>query len=158
MKILVIYYSLEGTTKKCVEYLAKNDSVDLEQLVLQRPNNYHSFMKYIWGGFQVIFKKKPKINSLKHNLDNYEVIIFATPIWASTITPAIRTVLNQYDFTNKKISWLTTDLSGKHQANRDFFSLLNDVEFLPSLSLTKCKDDYQETFKKIDQWFNHDIG
>jgi len=51
-------------------------------------------------GYESI-RKKTEIEVSK-TVDDYDLIIVDSPIWANGITPAIRTFIHQNDFSNKQ--------------------------------------------------------
>lgn len=108
MKILIIYYSLEGNTRFIAEAIAKEIHADLLELKVKNEINTKGFMKYIWGGKQVIQKEQPELVPININLDNYDLIFIGTPVWAFNFTPAIRTFLNSFTLKDKKIALFCT--------------------------------------------------
>lgn len=95
MKIIVIYYTLEGNTKYAAETLAKILDTDLLELKPVKPIKSLGFSKYIWGGKQVVMNEKPKLKPYKYDPDQYELTILASPIWASHFAPVFTTFLNE---------------------------------------------------------------
>ena len=63
-------------------------------------------MKFLWGGKSALMAEKPELEDISIDLSAYDRIIFGFPVWASNITPPIRTfVLNNSE-----------QLAGKHFA------------------------------------------
>jgi flavodoxin len=93
MKSIIIYYSLEGNTRYTAETLAKILDSDLLELQPTRPIKSLGFSKYIWGGKQVVMNEKPKLKPYKFDPDKYDLVILASPIWASHFAPAFSTFL-----------------------------------------------------------------
>lgn len=60
-KVLILYYSFEGSTKKIAEYLANNLQVDIKRVEPVNELKSKGFSKFLWGGSQVIMKKTPEI-------------------------------------------------------------------------------------------------
>ncbi|KOA18696.1 flavodoxin [Clostridium homopropionicum DSM 5847] len=73
-KILVLYYSFEGSTKKIAEIIAKNIDAKLEEVKPVNELKSKGFSKFIWGGSQVIIGKKPKLLPIGVNLDDYDTM------------------------------------------------------------------------------------
>ena len=103
MKSLVIYYSMEGHTRLIAELIAKESGADIFELKTQKDKSKTGFSKYIWGGKSVLFNEKPKLVSLPPDLDTYEWIYIGTPIWASSYTPPVNTLLTECKITGKKL-------------------------------------------------------
>jgi flavodoxin len=81
MKILIIYFSLTGRTKKIAESLAesiKGHEVQLERIESSiKARAIISDYERISNGDLSDFKYDPKIE----NLTSYDVILFGTPVW-----------------------------------------------------------------------------
>ena len=101
-KPIIIFYSLEGFTKRIAEYIAKETNGDLLELQPEKTIS-KGFMKYFRGGKQVVMKETPILKPYRIDLKKYETIYLGTPVWAFTYTPAIRSFLKQTPLHNKKI-------------------------------------------------------
>jgi len=103
-KTLVIYYSLEGSTKKIAEWIGKETGVDVAAVHPRRELKAKGFGKYILGGFQVVTKQKPALQPFTLNLDEYDIVLLGAPIWAGTFAPPVNTLLSSY-LKNKKVGY-----------------------------------------------------
>jgi flavodoxin len=104
MKILVIYYSLEGDTKMIAEAIAQSVGADILALQPRREVSKGSFGKYFWGGRQVVFKTKPELLTLTKNPQDYDLLFIGTPVWAWNYTPVLRSFFDQVKLNHKKIA------------------------------------------------------
>ena len=104
MASLVVYYSLEGSTKLIAENVAKELEADLLELRPLKEINGKSFAKFFWGGRQVVLKKKPQLAPLEKDTEKYDLIVIGTPVWAFDYTPPIRTFLSQVSIKGKKLA------------------------------------------------------
>src|SRR3989338_8550287 len=102
MKALIVYYSRTGTTKKVAEELADRLKADKEEIIDKK--NRKGPIGYMIAGKDAMRKKLTKINELKKNPENYDLLVIGTPIWAFTMVPAIRTFLIKIKNYNKKIA------------------------------------------------------
>jgi len=93
MKILIIYYSRTGITKKIAEYLAQKLDADIEEIIDLKDRK--GPINYVIAGKDATQKKLTDIKESYNNLKNYDTIIIGTPVWAWTITPAIRTYIQK---------------------------------------------------------------
>jgi flavodoxin len=103
-KILVVYYSFEGNTRFIAEAIAKELGADIQELKPVRDLASRGFSKYVWGGRQVMMKKKPDLLPLKKKPDDYSTIFIGTPVWAYTFAPALRTFFAEHPLKGKKIA------------------------------------------------------
>jgi flavodoxin len=90
-KALVLCYSFEGYTLQMANYI--KDALQIEVIEIKPLNELKTkgFYKYIWGGRQVVFKKKPELSPIDVDFDLYDTIFIGSPIWAGTYAPPIRT-------------------------------------------------------------------
>lgn len=90
---IIIYYSLEGSTRLIAETIAQGLGADILELKPLKEINPKGFLKYFWGGQQVVFKEKPRLEFFSKNPLDYEIIIIGTPVWAFTplesLTPLV---------------------------------------------------------------------
>ena len=102
--MLVIYYSFEGNTRFIAEQIAKVVNGDLLELKPQYKNAPTNFLKYVWGGKQVLMKQKPPLLPFDYNPQDYDFIFIGTPVWAFTYAPALATFFSSVRLHNKKIA------------------------------------------------------
>lgn len=137
-KVLIVYYSLEGNTKKISERIAKELTAELLEVKPKKDISSNNFKKYLWGGKQVIFKQQPELMPINVSINNFDVIIIGTPVWAGSYAPAIRSFLNQYTFNNKKIALFCTHEGGKGKIFNNFKKILEtNNTILDTMDLNK---------------------
>ena len=95
-KILVVYFSQSGHTKKLAKEISRNLKCDIEEI--KTTSSYGGFLGYQRALLQSILKLKPKIKSIRHNLENYDLVIIGGPVWAGSISSPVRSFLSH----NKK--------------------------------------------------------
>lgn len=111
-KILVAYFSASGTTKKTAELLAKATGADLFEIQPEEP--------YTAADLDWTNKKsrstlemndpasRPGIVSRVENMADYATVFLGFPIWWYTAPTIIKTFLESYDFSGKKIILFAT--------------------------------------------------
>ncbi|MCX7917062.1 MAG: flavodoxin domain-containing protein [bacterium] len=120
MKIIVIYLSLTGNTKKLAVKIyetlkSKNYDISLFEIACDKKKSFFR------NCFDTLFEKKVEIEKVP-NLSNYEIIFLGTPVWVGKITPYIRKFIEEIDLTGKKVFLFTTYGSGflKDKAMNEF--------------------------------------
>ncbi|MFO7807542.1 MAG: flavodoxin [Candidatus Moraniibacteriota bacterium] len=113
MKILVVYYSRSGYTRKVALELAKELNADLEEIVDKNPRK--GFKGYLKSGKEAMKQELAEIEKIIQRPEHYDLIIVGTPVWMGTMASAIRTYIknNKKDF--KKVAFFTTQGSSKEQ-------------------------------------------
>ncbi len=152
MKILVLYYSYEGTTKKIAEAIAKKLNADIERLkVIDEPKKT-GFGKFMWGGSQVVMKKVPKIEDLKHNLENYDLIIMGTPVWAGSFVPAFRTLFQTEHFAGKKTAFFYTYMGKAGHTKENMEKELTQSSILGNLAFPATISNTEKALTVAATW------
>ena len=68
MKKLVIFYSLERNTAFVAEAIAEAIDAEILELKPKKDLNPKSFLRFFWGGMQVVFKIKPALMEFDKNI------------------------------------------------------------------------------------------
>lgn len=91
-KILVVYYSRTGHTKKIAEEITKNLNADIDEIIDKKKRK--GFFKFLSSGREAL---KGNLTEIEFNkkVEDYDLVIIGTPTWAGTIPPAIRTYLSK---------------------------------------------------------------
>lgn len=105
-KVLVVYYSRTGTTKKVAEALALKYKADMEEIVDTKSRS--GLLGYILSGRDAIKGASTTIKPMKYNPADYDLVIIGSPVWASRVIPPIRTYIDQNKKTLKNVAFFIT--------------------------------------------------
>ena len=105
-KVLVVYYSRTGNTKKVAEDVAKALGADIEQLIDKK--DYSGAMGYMKAGKDATKEKLAELGPVKTDVSKYGLVVLGTPIWAWNMTPALRTYITNNKASLKDIAVFTT--------------------------------------------------
>lgn len=102
MKVAIIFYSFSGNTKQacnsfCQLLQQKGSVTDMIELKPQK--EVTSFLRQC---LQALFKQTPPLAKSWFSADAYDVIICASPVWAFTIAPALRSFFKTFESLSKK--------------------------------------------------------
>lgn len=162
MKALVVYYSMSGNTEYVANKINDNLGVDLLKLVPIKEYPSKGFRKYLWGGKSAIMKDMPSLEEYQFNADEYDTIIFGTPVWASRMTPPLRTFINNHkeELKEKNIAAYACFLgSGAKETIESIKELLEIENLKTSLILIDPKNQMtEEKEKQIDEFCNQIKG
>jgi len=103
-KILIVYYSLSGNTHLIAEAIKEQSGADIERLKPLKDLDSESGIRFFWGGMHAKMKQKPKLEPLKYDPNNYDLIFLGTPVWAWTLTPPIRSYFEMNDLSTKNLA------------------------------------------------------
>jgi flavodoxin len=93
LKILVVYYSRTGNTRKVAEEIRNSIDCDIEEIIDTQSRS--GILNYLISGFQASRKKLTTIENIKNDPANYDLLIIGSPVWVSNVSSAIRTYINQ---------------------------------------------------------------
>lgn len=152
-KSLILFYSLEGDTRKASEYLSKQLDIPYEEIKPVKDIKTKGFMKYLLGGAQVIRKKKPELLPIKSNLEEYDTIFLGTPIWAGTFTPSIKTLLEDGILKDKNIALFYCNKGGADKVDKDIQEAAKINNKLKSTyNLTGVKNGFESLKGDFLKW------
>ena len=98
---------------------------------------------------------RPELSTHLDNMDEYDIVYIGYPIWWYIEPMAIRTFLEEYDFTGKTIIPFCTTLgAGVDESVENIASLADGATVLDGITLRTGREDHSED---ISEWLS-DIG
>ena len=153
MKKLVIYYSLDGNTRFISKVIAGSIGADILELKPQADVNSKSFMKYFWGGRQVMTKQKPALFAYDKRPEDYDVLFIGTPVWAWTYAPSLSTFFDSVKLQGKKIALFCCSGGGKGKTLEKMKEQLTGNEFIGQIDFVEpLSRNKEENSKKAKEW------
>lgn len=150
MQTLVIYYSRTGNTRFVAEKIAEQLSADICEVIDKK--NRQGRLAFVKGGYDSLRKKLTKIEVSK-KIDNYDLIIIGSPVWADGITPAIRTFIEKNDFSNKQIAcFMTLKGDNPKKALENMKEAILPQIPLSELGITDDLKNRKESEQQIINW------
>ena len=153
--VLVVYYSRTGNTRKVADQIAERFDADIEELIDQKKRT--GPIAFSAAGKDALAGNLTKIDDLKLNPLDYDIIILGTPSWFSNVTPAVRTFVDKYDLSNKIIGVFgTANKTGVKDTLDKLANLISkdDSKDIPQLPLFK-KDLNEDVLKgKIEEFYS----
>ena len=156
MKKAIVYYSMSGNTDYVANYVGDKIGADLIRLVPKKEYPKVGVKKFLWGGKSAVMGDTPELEEYNFNADEYDCVIFGTPVWASNITPPIRTFIkdNKDKLKSKKVAVFTCFMGGgANKAIEKLKKYLEINEFAAELILIDPKDkSSNDKDKQIDEF------
>ena len=143
MNTAVVFYSLNGNTKYAAQKIADRLNADLIELKPKKAYHDKGFKKYFVGGKSAVFSESPELLPYEYNTDNYDIVLLGMPVWASCITPPLRTFIeeNKGSLCNKEIGvFLCQSGAGAEKVFEKLKKLLGRASFKAELVLIDPKD------------------
>ncbi len=155
MKILVVYYSRTGLTKKIATLISTKLKADLDEIIDKKDRSGPK--GYMVAGKDAMQEVLTSI-TYTHDPKEYDMIIIGGPVWAWNVSPAIRTYLdkNVDSLKIKKIAFFATQSSSG--AETKFKSMETVLGMKPVATLTiNGKDFRSEVHEQKVEGFTSDI-
>jgi flavodoxin len=93
-RVLVVYYSLTEHTRQVAEAIASACGADIERIsdVAGRQFKPSSMP---WLVIQALLRRKVPIRERQREPAGYDLVIIGTPVWAGSMTPPVRTYIEE---------------------------------------------------------------
>jgi len=158
MKILVVFYSRSGKTKKVAGKISRLLNCEIEEIIDMK--NRKGIPGFLSAGSDANLRRLTVIKEIKNNPSLYDLVIIGTPIWSSNISTPIRTYLSLYKEDFKKVAFFCTRLGS--DSNKVFTDMKNLSQKTPLalLELTSrevAKDQYIQKVKEFTKNLKEEI-
>lgn len=90
-KVLVVYYTRSGNTKKVAEEIASRLGADIEEIV--DTEHRKGFLGYLRSAFDAMVARPAEICETRDPFP-YDVVVVGTPVWVSSISAPVREYLS----------------------------------------------------------------
>ncbi|RZF25658.1 flavodoxin [Paraburkholderia sp. UYCP14C] len=90
-KILVVFYSRSGTTRKVASVLARMLGADVEEIV-DRGARGGPF-GYVRSLVEAMHARPSQIAPPKHDASDYDLVVIGSPVWSGTVSSPVRAYL-----------------------------------------------------------------
>jgi len=113
MKILVVYYSRTGNSRKVAQAISNAFKCDIEEIVDSK--NRKGIIGWLMAGRDSTLGLFTKNRDITKPLDDYDMVIVGGPIWAFTISVPVSTFLNDHGDKIKNAAFFCTEGSVGHE-------------------------------------------
>jgi len=112
MKILVVYYSRTGNTARLAQAIATELNADI--IELKETTKRSGIIGYMKAGFAAMTHKQANLLPINKKIEEYDLIILGTPVWAFTAPPPVATFINENKTKIKKLATFATMTATGH--------------------------------------------
>jgi len=93
-KCLVVFYSRTGTTRQVAEAVAEGLGADIEEIVDRKRRG--GPLGFVVAGKDARLGRLTDIRPPSRSPGDYELLVVGTPVWAGTMSCAVRTYLTRF--------------------------------------------------------------
>ena len=104
MRILTVFYSLEGNCRALAEVIREAVGGDVEALRPEKEIPSRGFLRFLIGGWMTLFGKPCPNRPLADNVADFDLIFIGTPVWAFRMSPPVRRFLAETDWTDRTVA------------------------------------------------------
>lgn len=153
MKTKIVFFSQSGNIELIVKHIGERLNSDVTELVPIKEYPSTGFAKYFHGGRGVVFKDRPALKTYDKSL-NYDLIILASPVWAGSFVPPMRTFLTENSLSGKNVAFVVSSKSGDESRSfKEFEKLQPSAKLAGTLSLREPKtNDTDNQVNKTIKW------
>lgn len=153
MKKLLIYYSYTGNTRLVAEMIKKEIDCDIYELntIEPYPSDYDTLVEEYKDNLHE--RPEAKLDFVSVDLRNYDEIILGTPVWWYTISPVMRSFLNVFDLSDKKVYAFATNAGWLGKTFEEYKELCPNIISEFSVLFTENKDEHIIKNKdELNEW------
>lgn len=108
MRILVVYFSRSGTTEAVANEIARALGADVE--ALREPKSRLGPFGALRSVFDVLTRRRAKLEPLNADPARYDLVILGTPVWASRASTPITTFIAAHKLRLKHVAFFCTQI------------------------------------------------
>ena len=152
-KVLVVYYSLSGQTKKIADFIATQTKADIYEITVTE--QYTSPSVYTKSKKELDSKQYPKLAKELPDISAYDIVFVGGPVWWYTMATPLFSFLEKIDFAGKKVVPFSTQGSNFGKFFTDFANIAKNADIQESENFNNLKPEYDEAVhNKINTWLN----
>lgn len=111
--ILVVYFTRTGNTKMIADIISEKTGGTKVRLETEKKYSSDYGSVYDEALEELNTNARPKLKTKIENMDTYDAVFVGYPIWHGDAPMAIRSFLEEYDFTGKKVIPFCTSASSR---------------------------------------------
>ncbi|MGD2174054.1 MAG: flavodoxin [Candidatus Brocadiaceae bacterium] len=108
---LIVFYSRTGTTGKVARAIAEATGGELEKI--RDKKNRGGILGWLGAAKDAVLRRSTEIEPADYDPGDYDLVVIGTPVWAMTVSCAVRAYLTRYRERLPEVAFfLTTGSSG----------------------------------------------
>ena len=147
LKVLIVYFTRTGNTERVVKKIHEAIGGDIE--LITEPTSRKGIIGWIRSGGQNSKREAAKINPVKYDPSDYDLVVLASPVWAGAMSAPMRGyVINNSSKLVKTAVFLTNDSGEVEAAFNEIRGILPNKPLVEGeLQRSKIKTDFEDTFQ-----------
>lgn len=153
-KVLVVFHSRSGYTRRVAQALARRLDADVEEVKVVQPMG--GLVGYALCAIEAVTGLAPALRPLAKDPANYDVVVIGTPVWFWSLSSPVRSWIESRGLRHNRVAFFCT--MGGSGAKRVFATMaaLTGRKPVATLALTDAQvdrhvqgvlDEFAETLK-----------
>jgi len=93
-KVLVVFFSRSGTTRRLAEHIARATHADVEEI--REPRSRRGILGWLRSGYEGTYRRSAKILPLRRNPQDYDLVYVGSPTWNGSLASPVRGFLEHH--------------------------------------------------------------
>lgn len=125
-KLLVVFFSRTGTTRRLAEHIARATSADMEEL--RESRSRRGILGWLRSGYEGTYRRSAKPLPLQRYLRDYDLVFVGSPTWNRALASPVRGFLEQHasELTNVAL-FATCQGQGASEVNAQMAAMLKNA-------------------------------
>lgn len=100
----VFYFSWDGNTAHLSDAIATTLSIPVFRLEPERVQSQDDLEEFIWEDKQMRYPRMPRLEPLKEDPTELDLVFLGSPIWKGSVAPPVRSFLENHEFSRKQFA------------------------------------------------------
>lgn len=149
MKVLYVYYTRNNHCKEIVENLSLIVPGDIVELDDGRKKK--GVLSYLMSGRDAMKEHTVTLRKIPYRPANYDVVVVVSPVWASHLSPPVRTFLMEYPLKGKTVFVLSSAGPDVEEIFETMATLAKKRPFYREHFIDREKDTYNDKVNRLVQ-------
>jgi flavodoxin len=158
MRCLVVYYSLEGSTRLVAEAIAAEIGADVVALRPKAQPPAAGFSRYLVYGLQRMIHPRMGIAPLDVDPQSYDLVFIGSPAWAAGPAPAVQTLLDTGSLKGKRVALFCTHRGGPGETLAVMAKSLSDATIVGQFEAGFVQTDPATARSRAAAWARQVAG
>lgn len=105
-KVLVVYYSRSGTTRRLAQAIARIGGWDVEEVIDARDRS--GLLGYFRSALDASLSRLTTLQPERLDPREYDLVVIGTPVWNASVSSPVRTYLHRHSGALRNLAFFVT--------------------------------------------------
>lgn len=139
MRVLVVYYSKSGNTRRVAEEIAKALGAEMEEL-REVGVKRSGVLGFLFAGRDGMRRRASRIETPRKHVADYDLVFVGSPVWGWNLVPAVRSYLTATDLKGMPVAlFCTSGGTGEKKTLASMRELCQGAKFLGEFAVPQAE-------------------